>query len=105
MVIRRFPIRFTNLNKLMEIVGLRRSHAYVDVGPDEVHVNMGWAFDLTVPRSSIRSAAEDHGRVLGWGVHGWRGEWLVNGSSSGLVRIELDPPRRARMIVVPVQLR
>ena len=43
--------------------------------------------------------------MWGWGVHGWRGEWLVNGSSSGLVRIELDPPVRARMLIVRVTVR
>jgi hypothetical protein len=66
---------------------------------------MSWAFSLTIPRSAIRHVAEDHGRVWGWGVHGWRGQWLVNGSSSGLVRIELDPPTRGRLLLVlPVKV-
>ena len=43
--------------------------------------------------------------MTGWGAHGWRGEWLVNGSSSGIVRIELEPPGRAKVCGVPVELR
>ena len=44
-----------------------------------------------------RSRPSD-GRVWGWGAHGWRGTWLVNGSSSGLVRDRARPcrPRPAR---------
>jgi len=31
--------------------------------------------------------------------------WLVNGSSSGIVRIELDPPDEAHVLGFPVTLR
>ena len=67
-------------------------------------VRMGWAFRAQIPRSSIASIELDDGRVWGWGVHGWRRRWLVNGSSSGLVRIELDPPAASRVCFVPVAL-
>ena len=100
-----FPVRFTGANRAMHLLGLHRGNASVDVGVDTVRVRMGWAFDVSVPRHAVRSAGRDDGRVWGWGVHGWRGEWLVNGSSSGLVRIELDPPVRARMLIVRVTVR
>jgi hypothetical protein len=48
--------------------------------------------------------AVDPQRVGSWGVHGWRGRWLVNGSSENVVRIELDPPARARVLGFPVRL-
>lgn len=105
MTAERFPIRFTGANKAMRYLGLTPSTSDVRLDGDFVHVRMGWAFAVSFPRSAVRSAAPDHGPVTGWGVHGWRGSWLVNGSSGGLVRIELSPPARARLIVFSVKLR
>ena len=101
----RFPIRFTGLNKAMVVLGLHSKNSFVEVDDDEIRVRMGWAFRGTVPRSSTRSVTDDTERVLGWGVHGWRGKWLVNGSSSGIVRLDIDPEARVRVAGVPVRLR
>ncbi len=101
---RRFPIRFTGANRTMGLIGLTRPRCYVEVGADRIRVRMGWAFAAEIPRSSVRSATNDHDRVLGWGVHGWRGKWLVNGSSSGIVRMEIDPPHGARVLGFPIRL-
>lgn len=101
----RFPIRYSGVNKSMAVLGLRRSNSHVDIGATDVTVSMGWAFRATVPRASVASVADDHDRVLGWGAHGWRGVWLVNGSSSGIVRIDLEPDGRARVAGIPVRLR
>jgi hypothetical protein len=101
----RFPIRFTGANRAMVLVGIVPRRCFVEVTEDSLRVRMAWAFAATVPRSSVRSAAPDHGRVMGWGVHGWRGSWLVNGSSSGIVRVEIDPPGLARLLAWPVRLR
>lgn len=101
----RFPIRFTGANRAMVVLGMGPRVSHVDVGPDEVDVRMGWAFRAAIPLSSIRSAAIDTAPVRGWGVHGWRGIWLVNGSSSGIVRIELDPPVPARAVQFRIRLR
>ena len=81
----------------MVLVGLTRRRCVVEVSPTTVWIHMSWVFDATIKRSSIVSVERDHGGVWGWGVHGWRGEWLVNGSSSQIVRIELDPPEPARL--------
>ena len=102
---RRFPIRFTGLNKAMVVLGLLPSWSWVELDDDWVRVQMSYAFRLAVPRSSIRSAARDEGRVYGWGVHGWRGLWLVNGSSRGIVRIEIEPRARGRVLGWPVRVR
>lgn len=101
----RFPIRFTGANQAMVLVGIFPRRCFVEVGPDSLRVQMTWAFTATVPRASVRSATPDHGLVMGWGVHGWRGSWLVNGSSSGIVRVEIDPPGIARLLLWPVRLR
>jgi hypothetical protein len=104
----RFPIRFTGANRAMVLVGFRRANSFVDVGAADVTIRMGragWGFRATLRRDGITSVTDDHDRVLGWGVHGWRGVWLVNGSSSRIVRIEVDPPTRARVMGIPVRLR
>ena len=101
----RFPIRYTGANHAMVVLGLTPGNSRVEVFDDRVEVRMGWAFRATIDREAIRSVSDDHDRVTGWGAHGWRGVWLVNGSSGGIVRIELDPPGRATVCGVPVELR
>jgi hypothetical protein len=101
----RFPIRFTGLNRAMVLLGAIPEHCRVEVDEGELRVRMSWFFSLDVPRANVRSATPDSGRVWGWGAHGWHGTWLVNGSSSGLVRVELDPPGRARVAGVGVDVR
>jgi len=81
----------------------RRRSAFV-VSGDEVAARMGWAFQTRIPRSSIVAAEPDDAAVWGWGVHGWRSRWLVNGSSKGLIRVTIDPPAPARVCGVPVKL-
>jgi hypothetical protein len=102
----RYPIRFTGGNQLlMGPLGMTPSRCYVDVDEHHLRVRMGMWFELDTERSVVRGAELDHDRVLSWGVHGWRGRWLVNGSSSGLVRITLEPSVRAWMGPVPLRVR
>lgn len=101
----RFPILYTGANRAMVVLGLRPANSFVEVTDDSLVVRMGWAFRATVDRAAIRSVEDDHDRVWGWGAHGWRGRWLVNGSSSNILRIEIDPPARARTAGFPVTLR
>lgn len=69
-----------------------RGRSGVDVGPDQIRVQMG-DFKLTVPRASIRSASRSQARVRGTiGVHHRSGRWLVNGSADGLVELGIEPP-------------
>jgi hypothetical protein len=101
----RFPVRFTGVNKAMRLLGLRPANSYVEVGDETLEVRMGPTFFASVPRRQVVSAQPDDAPVRGWGVHGWRGTWLVNGSSRGLVRIEVSPAARARVLGVPVSVR
>ena len=102
LAVRRFPILFTGLNHAMRVLGLSPGSSWVDVADESLHVQMGWAFSLRAPLAHVRDACPDDRRVLGWGVHGWRGRWLVNGSSSRIVRIDLAPPARARTGPFPI---
>jgi hypothetical protein len=101
----RFPIRFTGLSRAMWLMGLTPRTSWVEVGDGRLRVRMGWGFWLDAPLETVRSAELDGRRVWNWGVHGWRGRWLVNGSSSGIVRIRLDPACRAKPLRIPISVR
>jgi hypothetical protein len=93
------------LKPLFVPMGLGPRHAQVSIEAGNLHVKMGWGFRATIPLSSVRGAEPDVGRVSGWGAHGWNGTWLVNGSSNGLVRVEIDPPARGWVSGIPLRLR
>ena len=98
----RFAIRYDRwCGWLLGLLGIGRRFSGVEVSDDAVTITMGWAFRWRFPRASIVTVARDHDRVWGWGVHGWRRDWLVNGSSHGLVRIVVDPAVRGRVVLVP----
>jgi hypothetical protein len=100
----RFPMRFTGMNRAIVLLGIVPERARVEVDDGEIRVRMGWAFSLDAPRKYVQQAAPDHDPVWSWGAHGWRGTWLVNGSSTGLVRVEFDRPVRARCGGLPVRV-
>ncbi|MFW2334141.1 hypothetical protein [Ilumatobacter sp.] len=90
---------------ILALFGSGRRFSRVVVGPAEIGVRLGIAFRGTIDRSAIRTARDWDGRVFGWGAHGWGGRWLVNGSSSGIVVLDIDPTGRARVLGFPVKLR
>lgn len=80
----------------------------IHVGADIVVVRMGllgWAFAAAVPRTSITEARRVPGPVWAWGAHGWRGRWLVNGSSRGLVQLTIVPTARGRCMGFPLKVK
>jgi hypothetical protein len=83
-------------------MGPRQSGAWISA--ESVRVVMGWAFRATIPRSALRKIVPDTDTVTAWGVHGWRRRWLVNGSSAGIVRLEIEPAARACVIGIPILL-
>ncbi|MEO5840379.1 MAG: hypothetical protein ABIQ73_11805 [Acidimicrobiales bacterium] len=88
------------------LAGPRYCRVAIAAGQLDVAMGVGgWAFAATVARSAIADVCRISGRAWSWGAHGWRGRWLVNGSSRGLVRLTIDPPGRARCLGVPVKLR
>ena len=100
-----FPMRRGALLALLLTSLLLLRPARVDLVGDRVQVRLGWAFLADFPRSTVRSAVVDQRRVISLGAHGWRGRWLVNTSTSGLVTMQLDPVQRARVVGIPVSLR
>ena len=92
------------LRTILRLFGLGPTRSGVWVGQESVRVTMGWGFRATIPREAVSETNRDTGVVTGWGVHGWRGQWLVNGSSSGLVRLAIVPGTQAWVMGVPVRL-
>jgi hypothetical protein len=88
------------------LTGPRQSS--VVVGDDEVRVKLGlggWAFSGRIPRRAITDVRRVERPVWAWGAHGWRGRWLVNGSSRGLVQLTIEPAARAYSVGIPIRLR
>ena len=78
-------------------------HCSVEVGEQALAVRMGvggWMFKAEVPRDSIAEVAAVSGPVMGW-----RGRWLVNGSSQGLVRVRINPRSPGRCLGVLLRIR
>jgi hypothetical protein len=102
----RFAIDYSRWNKrFFGLLGLGPRFSEVVVDDTDLRIRMGWAFHAEVPRAAIRRVAAAERPFFAWGVHGWRGRWLVNGSSDGIVGIEIDPPARAWTLGIPIRLR
>jgi hypothetical protein len=102
----RFEFRFDRLGSaVMTPLGAGRKFSHIDVTDSDVDVRLGWTFSAHIPRASVQSARLHEASTPSRGAHGWRGRWLVNGASTGLVAITLDPPVKARVTGVPVTLR
>ncbi len=106
MPVRRVPITFNRvLGWLGTLFGTGPSRSWIDIYDATVSVRMGWAFGATIDRAANTAAGSWSGRVWGWGAHGWRRHWLVNGTSKGIVTIELDPLQPGRVLGFPLRLR
>jgi hypothetical protein len=104
-VARRFPIRFDAwYGVLSSALLLPPSRSYVELDGDHVEVRMGWAFRARFPRAAVASVTEMHRRPLSRGVHGFAGQWLVNGSGDGILTLDLTPSQRAYTLGIPIRL-
>ena len=80
-------------------------HPRVTVSGDQVSVRLWILFLATFPRDAIADVRHETKRFISIGVHGGRGRWLVNGSWTRLVTIDLEPRQRARVLGIRVRLR
>jgi hypothetical protein len=102
----RFPIRFGRLYEaLSRALFISPSDSYVAIDGGHVTVRMAWAFEASFSCRAVAAATPLDRRPVSRGVHGWRGRWLVNGSGDGILRVDLSPGQRARVLGVPVGLR
>lgn len=101
----RFPIAYgPTMRALGGVLGLGPSKAWINIDPTTVEVRMGWAFQAKFPRGAVKRATISDRQFFSLGVHGRAGRWLVNGTMEGLVRIDLDPEQRARVLSRDVRL-
>jgi len=89
----------------MAPLGLGPGRTRLQLDDHELRVHLGWGFSGVVPRANITGVTHRPDGTPSRGAHGWRGRWLVNGSSKGLVTIAIDPPVKARVMGVPITLR
>ena len=105
---RRFPIRFNPFNGvLFRGLLISPSSSSVDLDGDTLRVRLSWAFSARIPRRLVAKAGPGQPPTipLSAGAHGWRGRWLVNGSSDGIVTMDLAEPVRAFVSGIPVHLK
>ena len=100
-----FPLRYGVFRPLLSVLGAGPGFSGMSLDGDRLKVRMGWMFRAEIPVASITGAEPHQGLVGGIGVHGWRGTWLVNGATKGVVSVNIEPPARARVLGVPVKLR
>ncbi len=97
-----FSLRYgTFSGYLLKLVASGPERSGIAVNDADVAIEMGRSFGGRAPRGSVTSARPLAETVLSRGVHGWRGDWLVNGAGDGLVEVLFDPPMRARVLAVP----
>src|ERR1700691_4782361 len=72
---------------------------------DTLREAVGWASVASIPVRQVAAVEPRQGFPGGIGVHGWRGRWLVNGATTGLLALTIDPPVRALATGIPVHLR
>ena len=100
-----FNFRYGALRPLLSALGMGPAFSSIELDGETLRVRMGWAFRAAIPVHQITSVQPRQGLVGGIGVHGWRGRWLVNGATTGLVVITVGPPVRAWATGIPIQLR
>lgn len=101
-----FTLRYGAFSRyLLKLVASGPEHSGIAVGDADVAIEMGHSFSGRAPRGSVAFAGPFAGTVLSRGVHGWRGDWLVNGAGDGLVELRFDPPMRAHVLGFPVHVR
>jgi hypothetical protein len=91
------------MNLLLTVTASRK--AVVELTADSLTVKLGLTWSATIPRADIRSAGHDPVRTISIGAHGWRGDWLVNTSTQGLVVLTIEPEGKGRCLGYPIRLR
>jgi hypothetical protein len=101
-----FSLRYGAYSRfLLKLVGSGPEQSGIAVDDAALAIKMGRSFDGRAPRTSVVSARTLADQAIGRGVHGWRGDWLVNGAADGLVEIVFEPPMPGHVLLFPVHVR
>lgn len=104
---RRFDFAPANpvLRILFTVLLVSPRSAWVALDESALRVRFGVGFRATIALSSVTPSTSDRRPILGWGVHGFAGRWLVNTSSRGIVALDIAPAARGFVLGFPVRLR
>jgi hypothetical protein len=87
-------------------LGFMGAHGVVDVDGEHLRVHVDPWFRVDVPRSVVTSVdIVTPSWLAGFGVHHWRGAWVVDGRREDAVDVKLSEPVRGRMLGIPVRVR
>ena len=102
-----FSLRYGAVSRwLLAAVASGPGRSGIAVGDADLAVEMGVSFGGRAPLQSVASARPLEETVaVTRGVHGWRGDWLVNGAGDGLVEVRFDPPMKAHVLGFPIRVR
>ena len=101
-----FSLRYGTIAKqLLKLVASGPERSGIAVDDADLAIEMGRSFGGRAPRASVTSVRAVAETVISRGVHGWGGDWLVNGAGDGLVEVLFDPPMKARVLAFPVHVR
>ena len=87
-------------------LGFMGAHGVVDLDDEHLRVHVGPWFRVDVPRSLVTSAdVVTPSWLAGFGVHHWRGAWVVDGRREDAVDVKLSKAVQGRMLGLPVRVR
>lgn len=99
-----FAFRYGVLRPILTLIGFGPRFSRVVFHDHTLEVRFGYGFRADIPYSAIYNAKPEFGRIGGVGIHGWRGNWLVNGAVVGIVGFDLDQRIDARVLGLPSPL-
>jgi hypothetical protein len=104
--VRRFKIAYGSWWWVLAAIGCGPWFTWVDLDAGEVRVRMGWSFRARGPRSSLLRAGPAPDWRWAIGAHtNFRGAWLVNGTTTRIVAVDLSPPAPGRCIGWPIHVK
>ena len=100
-----FPMPDPNpvMNVLLSVTGAGSGNA--ELTPEALTVRLGRTWHATIPRAAIKTAGRAASTTLSIGAHGWRGDWLVNTTTTALVVLTIEPEAEGRCLGIRIRLR
>ena len=87
-------------------VGFLGVHGTVEVDGEHIRVHVGPFFRCDIARTDIELVHVVKPSILaGFGVHHWKGVWLVNGRRGPAVELVLHTRAKGSMLGLPVGIR
>jgi hypothetical protein len=100
-----FALRYGAVSKhLLNLIASGPARSGIALNDADLGIVMGRSFNGRAPRDAVTSARALADTVVSRGVHGWRGDWLVNGAGDGLVELVFAPPMKAHVLAFPVRV-